>query len=438
MGCPTMLIVGWADGYRNNSFRVVEQYQRNGLPWRLLAGPWVHKSPSDAAARTRTSNDDVEVLAFFGEHLRDDPPSAAARGPGVRPRADGARARPRAASRPMGRVRRVGAPRADRVALRPLRHRRAGRPRRRRRRRVELVRRRAPVGPAARPAQRQRPVDRARLADRRDVPPARRPSWSAIARARFRVRTDRHVRARQHQALRRVPRRHLGADHARHARPHAPRVLAGRRPWCRGRSPRPLTPGGWIDVDLAFEATTWTLAARARAPARDRGHRLAELLAAAGPVTLEVDAATVELELPLTASLAASDPRVRARASGPSADEADGVVWRIEHDVTRTARRAWRPATAAPTTGCTARSTTDDYRGELGVSTTEPGRTRGRVGTSSYRMTWPEATVRTEATLAVVSDERRVRRHHRAARLGRRPADRRAPMDAPAPTLSHT
>jgi hypothetical protein len=48
--------------------------------------------------------------------------------------------------------------------------------------------------------------------------------------------------------------------------------------------------------------------------------------------------------------------------------------------------------------------TTDEYRGELGVSTTNPASAWAR-GTSSYRMTWPEASVRTEATLAVESDE---------------------------------
>ncbi|CAN5787402.1 hypothetical protein BH24ACT5_BH24ACT5_06130 [soil metagenome] len=52
MSCPTMLIAGWADGYRNNTFRAIEQYERNGLPWRLLAGPWSHRDPSVAPART--------------------------------------------------------------------------------------------------------------------------------------------------------------------------------------------------------------------------------------------------------------------------------------------------------------------------------------------------------------------------------------------------
>ena len=83
MSCPTMLVAGWADGYRNNTFRVVEQYERNGLPWRLLAGPWGHRSPHHARPGP-TIDDAREILAFFDEHLRDGPPSAPQQGTGLR------------------------------------------------------------------------------------------------------------------------------------------------------------------------------------------------------------------------------------------------------------------------------------------------------------------------------------------------------------------
>ncbi|MGE0140009.1 MAG: CocE/NonD family hydrolase, partial [Ilumatobacteraceae bacterium] len=75
IGCPTMLIAGWADGYRNNTFRTIEHLQ---VPWRLLAGPWSHKDPS--TARPGPNIDcDRELMAFFDEHLRDGPPSSAHR-----------------------------------------------------------------------------------------------------------------------------------------------------------------------------------------------------------------------------------------------------------------------------------------------------------------------------------------------------------------------
>ena len=39
IACPTMLVAGWADGYRNATFRILE---RLGAPTRLLFGPWSH------------------------------------------------------------------------------------------------------------------------------------------------------------------------------------------------------------------------------------------------------------------------------------------------------------------------------------------------------------------------------------------------------------
>ncbi len=42
IACPTMVVAGWADGYRNGSFRVMEALKANGVPHRLLAGPWAH------------------------------------------------------------------------------------------------------------------------------------------------------------------------------------------------------------------------------------------------------------------------------------------------------------------------------------------------------------------------------------------------------------
>ncbi|MFL6252723.1 MAG: CocE/NonD family hydrolase, partial [Actinomycetes bacterium] len=39
IGCPTMLVAGWADGYRNATLRVMERLQ---VPSRLLFGPWSH------------------------------------------------------------------------------------------------------------------------------------------------------------------------------------------------------------------------------------------------------------------------------------------------------------------------------------------------------------------------------------------------------------
>jgi predicted acyl esterase len=41
IGCPVMIIAGWADGYRNNSLRTFEALT---CPKRLIVGPWAHAS----------------------------------------------------------------------------------------------------------------------------------------------------------------------------------------------------------------------------------------------------------------------------------------------------------------------------------------------------------------------------------------------------------
>ena len=46
-----MIVAGWADGYRNNSFRTVEALREAGVPHRLLAGPWAHADPTTRDAR---------------------------------------------------------------------------------------------------------------------------------------------------------------------------------------------------------------------------------------------------------------------------------------------------------------------------------------------------------------------------------------------------
>ncbi|MEQ6903809.1 CocE/NonD family hydrolase [Nocardioides sp. YIM 152588] len=66
---PTMLVAGWADGYRNNSFRTVARLAEHGVPHRLLAGPWAHADPRTAMPGPRIDLD-VEMAAWFDHWLR--------------------------------------------------------------------------------------------------------------------------------------------------------------------------------------------------------------------------------------------------------------------------------------------------------------------------------------------------------------------------------
>ena len=66
--CPTMIVAGWADGYRNNTFRTFEHLR---CEKELLIGPWSHMAPSTSLPGPHI--DLVpEMITFFGKWLRDD------------------------------------------------------------------------------------------------------------------------------------------------------------------------------------------------------------------------------------------------------------------------------------------------------------------------------------------------------------------------------
>jgi uncharacterized protein len=173
-----------------------------------------------------------------------------------------------------------------------------------------------------------------------------------------------------------------------------------------GRAPADLVPGEWLDVTIGFEATTWRLLPGHVIRLAVAGTDWPNCWPPPGPVTLSVDAESVVLDLPVVDGLPDSVHRFEP-GEGPSDDEADGVEWRIEHDVIA---RETRVATRYGGTydGVGGATVTDDYRGELGVSTANPALAWAR-GSSSFEIAWPETRVRTEATLRVESDESELR-----------------------------
>ncbi len=71
IACPTMIVAGWADGYRNASLRTVQALARAGVPHRLLAGPWAHADPATAMPGPRLDLT-REMAGFFDTWLRGD------------------------------------------------------------------------------------------------------------------------------------------------------------------------------------------------------------------------------------------------------------------------------------------------------------------------------------------------------------------------------
>ena len=94
----TMIVAGWADGYRNNSFRTVAALDAAGTPYRLLAGPWAHAAPATAMPGPRIDLD-VEMAGLLRHLAAPRRGGAPRRHRRVRPHVHAPPARPRPARR---------------------------------------------------------------------------------------------------------------------------------------------------------------------------------------------------------------------------------------------------------------------------------------------------------------------------------------------------
>ncbi len=68
--CPTMIVAGWADGYRNNTFRTVEALAKAGTPYKLLIGPWSHMG-TERSLPGPWIDFEPEMARWFDRWLRD-------------------------------------------------------------------------------------------------------------------------------------------------------------------------------------------------------------------------------------------------------------------------------------------------------------------------------------------------------------------------------
>jgi uncharacterized protein len=79
---PTMIVAGWADGYRNNSLRTAAEFVDSGTPHRVLIGPWAHASTSSSRPGPRI--DLVpEMVRWWDRWLREDESAQAWAVPGA-------------------------------------------------------------------------------------------------------------------------------------------------------------------------------------------------------------------------------------------------------------------------------------------------------------------------------------------------------------------
>jgi predicted acyl esterase len=392
--CPTMLVAGWADGYRNASLRT---FQALTCPKQLLLGPWSHMSTATSLPGPHI--DLVpELCRWFGRWLRDDENGIDADPPiRVFVRRPTAPAPDLAAVPGTWRFEPQWPP--ERLRTRLLRPAGEG---------DDLVPSRGHVGttawiscagklPWGQPTD-QRPDDALSVTyewgpfgDEIEVlgHPRLRLELTPGSSVAFLSAKLCDVFADGTSAL--VTRGLLNLTHRESS-----------------EAPSPLVPGNRVAVALELEATSWVF---------EPGHRIRLSLAtsdwpnawpppAAAP--LVVDRASVELGLPVLegASPVAAVPSFSV-PPGVDTHAAEGaesapVIWRIEHDVLG---RETRAVTAygwdydAPLDA----RVRERYEGTVGVSTADPALAWAR-GTTRYEIRWPEVSVLSEAHLDLRSD----------------------------------
>ncbi len=392
---PTMIVAGWADGYRNNTFRTVRHLN---VPWRLLAGPWAHQDP--ARARPGPHLDlDLEMAHWFDEHLRDIVPSEQ-----VAPM----QVFVRHSTRPLPDLEMmngewVAFTDPDAIETSTFSVSEAG---------VDEL---AVVPDAGLAAWITcagglpwgQPLDQ-RSDDERSITyewPAAEPiTLIGNAVVSLRVRSSAPV------ALLALKLCDVFPDGTSQLVTRGVLNLTHRGVWPGdddgevGVQPQPLVPGEWYDVTVELEAMAHQIQA---------GHTMRLVVAGSDwpncwtvpeALTLGVDRASVSLVLPRLqpgGTLPEFGPGDGIRASSTEG-VTDDIEWRTEHDVLRREVRA-RTRYGGPYDGNDGAKIVDCYEGEVGVSTTDPGRAWA-IGHTSFDITWPEGRCVTDARLELRSD----------------------------------
>jgi hypothetical protein len=398
--CPTMLVGGWADGYRNNSFRA---FERLACPKRLLMGPWSHMSTATSLPGPHL--DLVpELIRWFRRWLADEP--------------NGVESDPPIQVF----VRRPTRPEPDLAEHRGDWRHEPGWPLERSRH-LELTVADALPGP--------RGVSPLPIVG--DVGTA---AWISCA---ARLPWGQPLDQREDDARSLCVEWELAPETELLGHPVLELTLSADVPVAylaarlcsvfpdgtsalvtRGllnlaqrddrTAPRPLAPGEPVTVRLELEVASWVFEA---------GHRLRLALAASEwpnawppplPGALSIDLPTLRLGLPVVVGPPpiADPPRFvpspGVETHGPPDDGTGEVptVWRTERDVLAREARCV-VSHGVDYEGEHGSAIAERYAGEVGVSTVDPGRAWASGG-ASYRIRWPEGEALGEARLDLRSD----------------------------------
>ena len=391
--CATMLVGGWADGYRNNSFRTFEALQCSKA---LLMGPWSHAAPARSTPGPRI--DLVpEMIRWFDHHLRgtdngvsSEPPIRVFMREATAPQPDLAmvngswRAETTwpAPSSAIG-VRSVLGAGIDTLVVRP------------------------DVGTAAWNTCAGglpwgQPLDQ-----REDDAWSLTYDWDDVAGMSIlghpallvRVAADQPVASLSAKLCDVAPdgtsalitRGFLNLTHRQSS-----------------TDPTPLTPGSFEEVTVSIDAAAWVFTPGHRLRLSLNGVDWPNSWVPPHPVTLQIDRGSLHLQLPTVSGDGAALPTFTLPApSALSADEPaspDDVAteWKVERDVlarTTTARTLY----GGPSEGRDSCKQHETYRGEVGVSLTDPG-SSWALATTRYELAWPEGTAMVVSHMQLRSD----------------------------------
>lgn len=389
--CATMLVGGWADGYRNNTFRTFEALQ---CPKRLLFGPWAHMSTATSLPGPHL--DLVpELIRWFRRWLLDerndvdlDPPIQVFVRRPTRPEPDLAEHRGEWRHEPgwpLARGRELELA-ADAGGSFPI---------------VGDIGTSAWISCAGRLPWGQ-PLDQ-REDDARSLcfEWELEPGTEILGYPRVRATVTSSVRVAYLAAR-------LCSVFPDGTSALVTRGLLNLTQRTPGAEPSALEAGVPVDVELELEAASWVF---------EEGHRLRLALAGAEwpnawppPLAGELVVSDVRLTLPVVDGppAIAATPVFTASPGednhGPSPDPGEEIptVWRYERDALDRETRCVI-SHGVDYDGDLDSQIEERYAGEVGVSTIDPGRAWA-TASASYRIRWPEAEVTTEARLELRSD----------------------------------
>jgi hypothetical protein len=396
IACPTMLVAGWADGYRNNTFRTFEGLR---CPKRLVVGPWSHMS---AAASLPGPRVDLvpELVRWFRRWLCDEE-NGVDEEPPIRVF-----------------VRRSTRPEPDLAEMRGAWRYESGWPLGRSRREVlvphpsegtDELEIRGDVGTSAWISCAGRLPWGQPLDQREDDARSCVYEWGPLE-AELEILGHPAVSVRVTST---EPVAYLSAKLC-DVFPDGTSALVTRgllnlAHRLSSTSPEPLAPGVPTPVTIELEATSWVFEA---------GHRIRLSLAGAdwpniwpppAPGTLALDRTALSLSLPVVdgdpptheAPAFASSRREDAHAPELTGEQPP-VEWRLERDVLGRESRAVVSHGSRYQAEFGAK-VEETYDGAVGVSTEDPGRAWARAA-CRYVIRWPEADCLTEARLDLRSD----------------------------------